>query len=602
MALRRWITPKWLLMFPLVAVLIVAVACGDDATPVPQVIEKEVIKEVPVEVIKEVSVEVEKEVIKEVKVEVPVTVLAVATPTPGAPVMAKETTRLRFVTEAPWVESVLAWIAGTWPGNLVARNHVDQLLDTDNRTAELKPGLATSWEMTSPDAKQWTFKLRRGVPFSHDWGEFTAKDVRHVVDRNTDDAAFRTSEFFAYFGRTERAKDQSIRIVDDYTVELNLKIAEPSMDYYVSLAYWGIYSSAQYEAVGVEGMQKQPAGTGPWKFVKHNPGFGINWEAKEHYRKTPEFDEFNLILVPEASTRFAMLRAGEVNMVEIPRELHANAVANGFKVLTSLNPALQTVVLFGGNYRKDTPEYDPDSPLVNVKVREALNRAIDRDLIHKEIFKGVGEKQKLWIFHKKMTPWNPEWETRFDELYGYDPAKARQLIIDAGYDEGFSFDLMSFKLAGFPEMEQITEYLFGAFREIGLDPKIVEVDFGRLLADMRARKMNGRVWLQRTSWEPPFRTFYLYNNSPAVECCHVVHSYENKKIDDLYNRMLTVEGRAERDALLMEMGDVKYFDYEAAPMFWLPGQVIVDPNEIKGWVWSGRVDSVYSQFEYAEPA
>jgi ABC-type transport system substrate-binding protein len=590
---------KWLLMLPLVAILMLAVACGDDATPVPQVIET--IKEVPVEVIKEVPVEVIKEV--EVVKEVPVTVVAEVIKEVEVPVMAKETTRLRFVTEAPWIETVLAWTSGSWGVNLVARNHVDHLVEIDHRTGNLVPGLATKWEMTSPDAKQWTYQLRRGVPFSGGYGEFSAADVRQTVDHNTEEGAYDAGKFGVYFGTTDSSKDVSVKVIDDFNIEFNLKIPDADFDFWSSLARWGMHSKAQFDAVGTEGMQTTPAGTGPWNFKNHTPGFGLNWEAKDkHYRQTPEFDELNLILVPEASTRYAMLRAGEVNMVEIPRELHSDAVAQGFGILSTLNPSLQTAVLFGGNYRKDTPEYDASAPLTNVKVREALNRAIDRDLLHNEIFKGVGWPQKLWIYHDGLDPWNPEWDAKWEEKYGFDPAKAKALLAEAGYADGFDIQLSSFTLAGFPEMAAITEYLFGAFREIGLNPSIEEVQFARLFPDMRARKMNNRIWLQRTSWEPVFWTITIYNTSPAVECCHIVHSYENKRIDDLYNQILQSPDRAERSRMLLEIGNIKYNDYDAAPLFWLPGQVVVDQSSIKGWVWSGRVDSVFNQFEYVEAA
>ncbi len=592
---------RYLAFVPLFVVLILMLACGDDATPVPQVIET--VKEVPVEVVKEVPVEVIKEVPVEVIKEVPVTVVAEVIKEVEVPVMAKETTRLRFVTEAPWIETLLAWTSGSWGVNLVARNHVDHMVHINNRTGKLEAGLATKWEMTSPDAKQWKYELRKGVSFSHGYGEFTSKDVRQLVDFNTEEGAYDAGKFGAYFGATNQAKNQSVRIIDDYTVEFNIRINDPDFDFLTSLARWGIHSKAQFEAIGVEGMQKEPAGTGPWKFKSHTPGFGLNWEGKkDHYRKSPDFDELNLILVPEAATRYAMLRAGEVTMVEIPRELHADAVSNGFGILSSLNPALQSAIMFGGNYRKDTPEYDPTAPLTNVKVREALNRAIDRDLLHKEIFKGVGWPQKLWIYHDGLDPWNPEWDAKFDEMYGYNPERARELIKEAGYPNGFDFDLMSYTLTGFPEMAQITEYLFNAYRDIGLNPKVTELEFARIFPKARNRELHNMVFVNKTSWEPVFWTVTIYNTSPAVECCHIFHSYENERIDDLYNQLLQSPDKAERSRLLLEIGNIKYNNYDAAPLFWLPGQVVVDRSQIKGWEWSGRVDSVHSQFEYVEAA
>jgi len=131
--------------------------------------------------------------------------------------------RLKFATTAPWIEVVLSWKGGSFATNLIVRNFAEPLVDTDHRTGTLVPGLATSWEMTTPDAKTWTFKLREGVPFHFGWGELTAKDVVHTISQivaegiATDSGIFKT-----LFGRTEEEVRRSVQTPDDYTIVFKL--------------------------------------------------------------------------------------------------------------------------------------------------------------------------------------------------------------------------------------------------------------------------------------------------------------------------------------------------------------------------------------------
>ena len=610
----RFLRSKWLILLPLVALLVVAVACGDDAKPVPQVIEKEVIKEVPVEVIKEVikevPVEVVKEVIKEVikevvkEVEVPVTVVAVATPTPAPEVMMAKVERLVFVTVAPWIEIVLSWQGGSFGSNLVVRTHAEPLIETEYNTGKLVPGLATSWRQLTPDAKSWEFKLRENVPFHYDWGEFTSRDVVHTaVMQITEGLSTDARVNKSLFGETLEEAEQSFETPDDHTVVVNTLRPEADLDLHASAAAgnWIHHNKAQWDAQGFEGTRKEPAGTGSYKLIRHSPGFGILWEAvDQHWKKVPDFKEFEMVLVPEDATRMAMLLTGEAHMVELPRDVHADLVIKGMKVFSSVQPASQTMFLMGPVYRPDAAAHDPDDPFNNVLVREAINRIIPRDEIQNQIFKGVGEPVYVWGYRPNLVGWSERWKNEFDDKYGYNPERAKELLTEAGYANGFKTDITLALFAGFPEIPQLAEALFTWMNDIGIDVSIRETDSGRLITSARNRTVNNTIWAMRTGQNTsPGTTLRFYNVSPPLGS---ITSLEDKVIDDIYDQWLNSADKAERAQLLTQIGDWKFDNYAEAPLFWIPSQVVADPKVVADYTWPGTIDAGFDHFEYVVAA
>jgi ABC-type transport system substrate-binding protein len=465
------------------------------------------------------------------------------------------------------------------------------------------PGLATSWEMSTPDGKTWTFRLRKGVPFHAGWGEFTARDVTHTIALNAQKQALGTDTFLfrQLFGETEEEIRQNIQTPDDYTVVFQLKRPRADMDF-IATARQGnllIYSKAQWDKDGAKGYEK-PAGTGPWQFAEWQLGQWMLFQGVEgHWRKTPEFKEFQLFRVPEAVTRLAMVLAREANISEVDRELHQDAVAKGMRVVNSQLPSVAFSFIMGGLYNPSMPTYDPAVPALNVKVREAINRAVNRQELLENIFAGQGWSHVTWGYHPNLEGWNPEWEQQFETKYGYAPQRARDLLAEAGYPNGFEVTVVSTTLPGAPEMIPASEVMALYLRDIGVKVKMVEMEFAKLRDLYRASRTHNLIFPIRGTYRPLQTTLGFYNYSGPEGFQRIV---PYKEMDEKYLQLVSSVDRAERERLIREIGDIKFNGYTEVPIVWLPGQIVVDPKVVGEYIFPGNINGVFSHLEYVKPA
>jgi peptide/nickel transport system substrate-binding protein len=151
-----------------------------------------------------------------------------------------------------------------------------------------------------------------------------------------------------------------------------------------------ILCKAYFDAKGQEGLNRQMVGTGPYQFKERVLGQSLLLERVpyQHWRVTPEFTELQLLLVPEPTTRLAMLLRGEAHLAIVPFEAQSQATAKGLKVRNATVPTMPVFAMFGGNYLPGKAHYDPTIPWTKRPVREALNRAVDRGAIQQSIWAG----------------------------------------------------------------------------------------------------------------------------------------------------------------------------------------------------------------------
>ncbi len=283
------------------------------------------------------------------------------------------------------------------------------------------PCLAESWT-EAPDAKSYEFVIRKGAKF-HNGDPVTSEDVKFSFDR--------------YRGAAHdvmKNKVASIDTPDPQRVVFKLKEAWPDfLTFYSSASGAGWIVPKKYvEKVGDEGFKNAPIGAGPYKFVSFKPGVELVLEAFEGYwRKVPSVKTLVMKVIPDEATRLAALKRGEVDIAYSVRGELAQEIEQT-KGLT-----LKPVVLQGPNWLYFPEQWDPKSPWSNLKVRQAVNLAIDRQGMSEALFRGYCK-----ITNNAVVPYTFEYYWQPPDAV-YDPEKAKKLLAEAGYPNGFDAGVMT---------------------------------------------------------------------------------------------------------------------------------------------------------------
>ncbi|KJF74872.1 ABC transporter substrate-binding protein [Agrobacterium arsenijevicii] len=319
----------------------------------------------------------------------------------------------------------LAMIGSVYEG-LVARD----------KDLKIVPALAESWDV-SPDARTWTFHLRKNVKFQN--GEaFTADDVLFSADR------VRSSGSDL---KTRVPANAVFKKIDDYTVEVTTPEPAPLLD--AVWDTWYIVSKTWTEAHGATDVASASAapsyislnanGTGPFILQEHQPGVRTVWKPNPGWWGKPvhNLDEVVLTPISSGATRVAALLSGEVDMIE-PAPLQDVDRINGSsnaKVLQG--PEVRTIYL-GFDQRRDELKYSSvkgKNPFKDARVRQAFYTAIDIEAIQKRVMRGASVPTSL-IVAKELFPLAGEFKRP-----AYDPEAARNLLKEAGYPDGFQVRL-----------------------------------------------------------------------------------------------------------------------------------------------------------------
>jgi peptide/nickel transport system substrate-binding protein len=279
----------------------------------------------------------------------------------------------------------------------------------------MAPSLAESWS-ASKDGLVYEFVLRQGAKF-HNGEPVTADDVKFSFER--------------YRGAANKLLKDKVAVVepvDPGRVRFRLKEPWPDfMTYYGSLttgAGW-IVPRKYLEKVGDEGFKKAPVGAGPYRFVAFNPGVELVLEAQETYwRKSPSVKRLVIKAVPDEATRLAMLKRGEADIVYLLQSELAEEVKRTPGLTLRPTPIVST------HWLVFLDQWDPKSPWADRRVRLAANHAINRQAVNEAITLGFSRITWSVIPQSFDFFWQPP-------AYAFDPAKAKQLLAEAGYPKGF---------------------------------------------------------------------------------------------------------------------------------------------------------------------
>jgi ABC-type transport system substrate-binding protein len=317
------------------------------------------------------------------------------------------------------------------------------------------PVLAESWEQ-SADGLTWTFHLREGVKF-HDGTPFNAEAVRfNIMDRmlNPDAKALAASAFNMI---------KSVDVVDEYTV--NITTDGPFAGLPAQLAYspMAMNSPTQVQKLGNEDYHTAPMGTGPFKFVHHIKGQEVLVEANEDYwGGAPYLDAIAMRPIPETAARLLALEAGESQVIyNVPprdAERYMNDPSLGIEVLT---PPQQRSIFVGMNV-KWGPFQDP-------KVRQALNYAVDKQAIIDNILLGLTQEMD-----SPLPPACACYKSTMN--YEYDPDKARDLLAEAGYPDGFEATL-HYGAGRFLLDSEVVEAVQSYLADVGVKVEVIPLEW-----------------------------------------------------------------------------------------------------------------------------
>ena len=391
----------------------------------------------------------------------------------------------------------------------------ESLVGNHHVTGEYYPMLAIGWEM-STDAKTWTIKLREGVRWHDDHGEFTSKDVVHSLHRavNTEDSAF------PYIGRFPQLDGSPGRIVEnveavgDYKVRFDL--AFPYVRLFKALSgSEGLFitSKDHFDSVVEEAVGSDPVGTGPYHYVTFDYATSI-WEfvRYHHYRANPNFGMLWFYFIEVEATRYALMATSEAYMSVVGKHLTPQASQLGLRVIQTTLPTHQLNVSFGGNYIPGTKNADGDSAVDEslpwygtgenaINVRRALSKAIDRDALNEALYDGRGEPAYASLFHPQLGPWRDEWEGRYQEAHGYDPEGAKKLLDEAGYPNGISgYRWAAFMPGESLETNTLIEAVLGQWTKIGVSLDVEQTQRDDWFANLRNRATAGFVYAWRSPW------------------------------------------------------------------------------------------------------
>ena len=624
--------PRALLAGVLISVLAFVVACGSSAPEVREVVrevevpvevEKEVVREVevPVEVekkvVREVEVLKEVEVVKEVPKETVVERTVIATPTPipvsAGPVETKVDRVIYALGEVQ--ETNRHWTVGR-PSYYQFDPYSETLIGIDSVTNARIPRLAKSWE-SSPDGREWTLYLEEGVPFHFDWGEFTSADVIASFDRILgDDSQVSAASFFD--GTTYEA-------VDDYTVKLvfpSIALDTPAI---LSRGFGGgeimMLSKSQFDEVGVDGFDEKPAGTGSYMYGGRTDGQNIWFEKapQPHWRgENPDFQEVELRWVREDLTRLAALLTEEIHIAALSRELQLEAARNGMENAEAGAPTHYLTMFLGGQYYLDgDTSYDPTIPWASPEhgkiIRQAMNKAIDRDAMLEHVLKGQGSLMLLTQFHPVLGVWNEQWEADWEEQYGYDPEAAKALMAQAGYstENPMPFTSYNYFSSDEPETAVMLEALINFWQPIGIDVTLLDSEWGTVRGEYRSkgdfikkggwgnvitmRSLTNRLRSWSTVGNANPEAPGGYNGGPGYFSPVIEKNYaEFQGLQEVDNDRI--------NELLLEVGNDKFYNFADIPFFWFTLQVTFNPNVVESWTFPGTAGSKTSHWDLLKAA
>jgi peptide/nickel transport system substrate-binding protein len=398
------------------------------------------------------------------------------------------------------------------------------------------PSLAESWT-TSKDGLTYEFVLRRGVKF-HNGDPVTAEDVKFSFDRYRGAAA-----------RLLKERVREVQIVDPARVRFHLKEPWPDfMTFYgtsATGAAW-IVPKKYVEKVGDDGFLKAPIGAGPYRVVSFTPGVDLVMEAFEGYwRKVPSVKRLVFRSMTDESTRAAALKAGDVDIVYLLSGPVAEDVRRtpGLRLAAAKPPGVVFL---------DLPEqWDPKSPWHDRRVRLAASHALDRNGLN--LAETLGLSRPTGALIPRVLDFSRVWEPP-----AYDAPRARQLLAEAGYPNGFDAG----DLTPFPPYFSLAEAVGNYLQAVGIRTRLRTLERAAFLSAWRDKKLKGVVMGLGAPAGNAATRIEVYVTKSGIYSSGVV-----PEIEDLFQRQARELDRKKREAMLHQIQQLMHDRVMHVPIY-----------------------------------
>jgi peptide/nickel transport system substrate-binding protein len=421
----------------------------------------------------------------------------------------------------------------------------------------LQPGLASDWKVAS-DNLTWTLTARSGVKMQ-DGSTFTAKDIETGVNRLLKNSKYQQ----VIYGNIAR-NIASVKVLDDSHIQIVTRKPYPTL----ILDFPPPVPTNYYNTVGDDKYSAQPLQAGPFKFISFQQNQSINFVRHDDYwdkRRAANYKNLTFKIIPDESTRVAGLISGDIDTVEglspeAVKQLQAN---NKVRAIPNLSVGMAQMYLQG-------LVTEPNSPIQDVRVRQALVYAVDRGALNKTLFNNTAPVAAVSI-----PPNSNGYDPKLKPL-PFDVNKAKQLMAAAGVANGFNFQLnYSSPDSGFPQINSCVQAIAQYWQAIGVKTELNPMDSATLQATRRAGKMKGGYlapgtalsWSELGSVAP---NIYLSSSS--------VHIMQDPKIDEIVGRLSTTTNDADRAKIAVELTDYFYETLPILPFNYLPSFMAIGPK------------------------
>ncbi|WP_339159424.1 ABC transporter substrate-binding protein [Paenibacillus sp. FSL W8-0186] len=429
------------------------------------------------------------------------------------------------------------------------------------------PWLAEKWEQ-DVEGKAITYTLQQGVKF-HDGTDFNAEAVKWNLDQ------------LLAVEKREFSNLASAEVIDEHTVKLNLKSWDSTMIETVTNFLW-IMSPTSFEKLGKDAFSKQPVGTGPFVMDSFEQDVVIKYKKNEEYWQAgkPYLDGLEFHIIKDPMIASATFQTGDVDGLLLApsntvRELEKEAVI--VRLESGLGAGASGFI---------TDSANPKSPFADVRVRKAMGHAIDSEAITKSLFGDTVLNTNQWGLSTSWS-YNPEVEGQ-----PYNPEKAKQLLEEAGYPNGFKTKL----IGGSGDSDRLTA-VQAYLKEVGIDAQIEMVEFGKY-KDLTGAEANWEGIITYNFRGDADLALYMSRNFAPGGPLYANNVYQPEDVTRLLQEARTAPDQDTKIKISHELQKLAYDEYALA----YPQYVTTSPAIFKPYVKDTGINETYMTFFRPEDA